>query len=383
MERETFLTCFTGPSKTVAFAASPSQTWRKLRPREDLMQSSSAAPQRHLPIRKDWLAATQETALEPDRPIIDPHHHLWDRPGSRYLLDDLVDDVSSGHNIRATVFLECREMYRAEGAPETRSLGETTFVAGVAAMSESGKYGTTRCCAGIIGNVDLRAVGGRAKGILEQHIAASGVRFRGIRNGATWHSDPSLRVFTSGSGEGLYTDRSFRDGFAALAPLNLTFEAWAFHSQLGDIVSLAAAFPETKIVVNHVGGSLAVGPYADKREEVFTEWRGQIQKLGQFPNVYMKLGGLGMPSLMGFEMGRQDSAPSSEQLAKAWGPYLHACIDAFGPDRSMFESNFPVDKGMCSYSNLWNAFKRVSEGYSNDEKNAMFHNTALKFYRLY
>src|ERR1700727_779468 len=140
MERETFLTCFTGPSKTVAFAASPSQTWRKLRPREDLMQSSSAAPQRHLPIRKDWLAATQEAALEPERPIVDPHHHLWDRPGNRYLLHDLIEDVSSGHNIRATVFLECREMYRAEGPPETRSLGETAFVAGVAAMSESGKY---------------------------------------------------------------------------------------------------------------------------------------------------------------------------------------------------------------------------------------------------
>ncbi len=270
------------------------------------MQSSSAAPQRHLPIRKDWLAATQEKALEPDRPIIDPHHHLWDRPGNRYLLHDLVEDTSSGHNIRATVFLECREMYRADGPPETRSLGETTFVAGVAAMSESGKYGSTQHCAGIIGNVDLRAVGGRAKGILEQHVVASGGRFRGIRNGATWHSDPSLRVFTSGSGEGLYLDRSFREGFAALAALNLTFEAWAFHSQLGDIVSLAAAFPETKIVVNHVGGSLAVGPYAGKSEEVFKEWRGQIQKLGQFPNVYMKLGGLGMPSLMGFELGQQE-----------------------------------------------------------------------------
>jgi len=347
------------------------------------MQSTSAAPQRHLPIRKDWLAATQEEALEPDRPIIDPHHHLWDRSGNRYLLHDLIEDVSSGHNIRATVFLECREMYRAEGPPETRSLGETEFVAGVAAMSESGKYGPTKACAGIIGNVDLRAVGGRARGILEQHVVASGGRFRGIRNGATWHADNSLRVFTSGSGEGLYVDSSFRDGFAALAPLNLTFEAWMFHSQLGDLISLAGAFPETKIVLNHIGGALAVGPYADKRDEVFAEWRTQIMKIGQFPNVYIKLGGLGMPSLMGFEMGQQDSAPSSEQLAKAWGPYLHTCIEAFGPDRSMFESNFPVDKGMCSYSNLWNAFKRVSEGYSNDEKNKMFHDTALKFYRLY
>jgi L-fuconolactonase len=345
------------------------------------MQSTSA-PQRHLPIRKDWLAATQEAALEPDRPIIDPHHHLWDRPGNRYLLHDLVEDLSSGHNIRATVFLECREMYRADGPAETRSLGETTFVAGVAAMSESGKYGQTHACAGIIGNVDFR-VGSRAKGILEQHIAAAGGRFRGIRNGATWHTDPSLRVFTSGSGEGLYVNPQWREGFAALAPLNLTFEAWMFHTQLGDLISLAGAFPETKIVLNHVGGSLGVGPYAGKREEVFPEWRAQIQKLGQYPNVYIKLGGLGMPSLMGFEMGQQEKAPSSEQLAKAWAPYLNTCIEAFGPDRSMFESNFPVDKGMCSYANLWNAFKHVAEPYSGDEKAAMFHNTALKFYRLW
>jgi predicted TIM-barrel fold metal-dependent hydrolase len=345
------------------------------------MQSTSA-PQRHLPIRKDWLAATQEAALEPDRPIIDPHHHLWDRPGSRYLLHDLVEDLSSGHNIRATVFLECREMYRADGPAETRSLGETTFVAGVSAMSESGKYGGAHACAGIIGNVDFR-VGSRAKGILEQHIVAAGGRFRGIRNGATWHTDPSLRVFTSGSGEGLYVNPQWREGFAALAPLNLSFEAWMFHTQLGDLISLAGAFPETKIVLNHVGGSLAVGPYAGKQAEVFPEWQKQIQKLGQFPNVYIKLGGLGMPSLMGFEMGQQEKAPSSEELAKAWAPYLNTCIEAFGPDRSMFESNFPVDKGMCSYANLWNAFKRVAEPYSNDEKNAMFHNTALKFYRLW
>jgi predicted TIM-barrel fold metal-dependent hydrolase len=178
-------------------------------------------------------------------------------------------------------------------------------------------------------------------------------------------------------------DRAWRDGFAALAPLNLSFEAWMFHSQLGDLIDLARAFPETKIVLNHIGGALAVGPYADKRKEVFDEWRTQMQKLGQFPNVYIKLGGLGMPSRMGFEMGQQAEAPSSEQLAKAWKPYLDTCIEAFGPDRGMFESNFPVDKGMCSYANLWNAFKRVAESYSNDEKNAMFHNTALKFYRLW
>jgi L-fuconolactonase len=347
------------------------------------MQSTNAAPQaRHLPIRKDWLGATQEKALEPDRPIIDPHHHLWDRPGNRYLFHDLMDDLNSGHNIRATVFLECREMYRADGPPELRSLGETQFVAGVSAMGESGKFGEPRACKGIIGNVDFRSVGSRAKGILEQHIELSGGRFRGIRNGATWHADPSLRVFTSGSGEGLYLDRNWRDGFAALAPLNLTFEAWMFHTQLGDLVDLARAFPETKIVLNHIGGALAVGPFTDKRKEVFEEWRTQIQKLGQFPNVYIKLGGLGMPSLMGFEMGQQAEAPSSEQLAKAWAPYLNACIEAFGPDRGMFESNFPVDKVSFSHPVLYNAFKRFSQGYSASERAALFHDTATRAYRI-
>ena len=188
----------------------------------------SSAPQRHLPIRKDWLAATQEPALEPDRPIIDPHHHLWDRPGNRYLLHDLMEDLNSGHNIRATVFLECREMYRAEGPPELRSLGETQFVAGVSAMSESGKYGPARACAGHHRQCRFPRRQPRQRHPGTAHHLSGG-RFRGIRNGATWHTDPSLRVFTSGSGEGLYLDRAWREGFAALAPLNLTFEAWMFH----------------------------------------------------------------------------------------------------------------------------------------------------------
>src|SRR5579884_317734 len=255
-------------------------------------------------------------------------------------------------------------MYRADGPPELRSLGETQFVAGVAAMSESGKYGAAHACQGIIGNVDFR-VGSRAKGILEQHIILSGGRFRGIRNGATWHADPSLRVFTSGSGEGLYMGRAWREGFAALMPLDLSFEAWMFHTQLGDLIDLARAFPETRICLNHIGGKIGVGPYADRHDEAFDDWRTQIHKLGQFPNVYVKLGGLGMPMISGFATGQQPQAPSSEQLAAEWRPYIETCIEAFGPDRAMFESNFPVDKGMCSYSNLWNAFKSIAAPYSN------------------
>jgi predicted TIM-barrel fold metal-dependent hydrolase len=345
------------------------------------MTTSPAAPPRHLPIRSDWLAKRTEEILEPELPIIDPHHHLWDRPGNRYLLPELLADVGSGHNVRATVFLECREMYRADGPPELRSLGETEFVTGVAAMSASGKYGPARCCAGIIGNVDLR-VGSRAKEILEKHVVASGGRFRGIRNGSTWHADPSLRIFTSGAPEGLLMDRAWRDGFACLAPLGLSFDAWMFHSQLGELVDLARAFPDTKIVLNHVGGALAIGPYA-KRDEAFAEWTKLIREVAQCRNVVIKLGGLGM-RLGGFDaFTERELPPSSMDLAEAWRPYIDTCINAFGPERSMFESNFPVDKGMCSYPIMWNAFKRLAQGYSADEKRAMFSDTALRFYRLW
>ena len=345
------------------------------------MPTPPAPPSRHLPVRPDWLDKHHEEILEPALPIIDPHHHLWDEPRTPYLFRDLLGDVGSGHAIRATVFLECREMYRAEGPPELRSLGETEFVTGVAAMSASGKYGPTRCCAGIVGNVDLR-IGDRAKEVLEHHIVASGGRFRGIRNGTTWHADPSLRIFTSGAPAGLLLDPAWRKGFAALAPLGLSFDAWMFQTQLGELVDLARAFPDTRIVLNHVGGPLAIGPYAGKRDEAFAAWSSDIRAVAACPNVSVKLGGLGM-RLGGFDFAERERPPSSLDLAEAWRPYIEASIAAFGPERAMFESNFPVDKGMCSYAVLWNAFKRIAQAYSGDERTAMFSGTALRFYRLW
>ena len=311
------------------------------------MQSTSTAPAaRHLPIRKDWLAATQEAALEPDRPIIDPHHHLWDRPGNRYLLHDLVEDLGSGHNIRATVFLECREMYRADGPPETRSLGETDV--------RRRRLGDER-------ERQIRPDAGLRRASSAMSISASAAAPRASSNstsspraGASAASatarpgtaDPSLRVFTSGSGEGLYRRPQLARGVrrAGAAQPDLRGLDVPHPARRSDRAS-PRAFPETKIVLNHVGGALAVGPYADKREEVFAEWRTQIQKLGQFPNVYIKLGGLGMPSLMGFEMGQQETAPSSEQLAKAWRPYLDTCIEAFGPRPLDVREQFPGRQG--------------------------------------
>jgi predicted TIM-barrel fold metal-dependent hydrolase len=348
-----------------------------------LAQAPAAAPQMpavQAPVRNDWLAKRTEEIIEPELPIIDPHHHLWDKPRYTYLFPDLLADVGSGHKIVATMYEQAREMYRADGPEELQSLGETEFVNGVAAMSASGKYGSTRCIAGIVGFVDLR-LGSRAKGLLERHIAVSDNRLRGIRNGSTWSDDPTLKTFTAGGPQGLLLDKTFREGFAALAALDLTFDGWMFQTQLGDLADLAKAFPQARIVLNHVGGPVAIGPYAGKRDEAFAAWRTGIQQIAGFPNTYVKLGGLGM-KMIGFDFFNNPEPPSSLDLEKAWRPYVETCISAFGPQRSMFESNFPVDKGTCSYQVLWNAFKRIAAGYSADEKTALFSGAARRAYRL-
>ena len=337
-------------------------------------------PASQAPVRTDWLAKHTEDILEPGLPIIDPHHHLYDRPRYTYLFPDLLADVGSGHNIRATLYEQAGSMYRADGPEELKSLGETEFVCGVAAMSASGNYGPTRCVAGVVGYVDLR-LGSRAKGVLERHIAIADGRIRGIRNGSTWSDDPVLKGFGGAAGPGLYLDKNFREGFAALVALDLTFDAWVFQTQLVDVVDLAHAFPQARIVLNHVGGPVAIGPYAGKRDEAFAAWRAKIQEIAGFPNTYVKLGGLGM-KMIGFDFFEKPEPPSSQDLEKAWGPYIETCIAAFGPQRSMFESNFPVDKGTCSYQVLWNAFKRIAAGHSANEKTALFSGAAKKAYRL-
>jgi hypothetical protein len=278
------------------------------------------------------------------------------------------------------MYEQAREMYRADGPEELKSLGETEFITGVAAMSASGKYGPTKCMVGITGYVDLR-LGSRAKGIIERHIASSDGRLKAIRNGSTWSEDPVLKPMSSGMPQGLLLDKTFREGVASLAEFNLAFDAWMFQTQLSDLVDLALAVPQTRMVVNHVGGPVAIGPYAGKREESFKEWRGLIQQIAALPNTYIKLGGLGM-KMIGFDFFNNPEPPSSEDLAQAWKPYIETCIAAFGPQRSMFESNFPVDKGTCSYPVLWNAFKRLASGYSPDEKTALFSGAAKAAYRL-
>lgn len=347
------------------------------------MSSASARPSispHFLPVRPDWLARRQEEVIDPDLPIIDPHHHLWDRPGDPYLLPELLADTGTGHRIAATLFVECRAMYRARGPAELRSLGETEFVNGIAAMSASGAYGPTLACAGIIGNVDLR-IGSRAGPVLEAHMARAGNRFRGIRNVSAWHAGDEIKATTANPPPGLLRDRAFREGFACLAPRGLTFDAWLLHTQLDDMLDLARAFPDTVMVLDHVGGPIGIGPYAGRRDEVFAVWSAGIRELAACTNVNVKIGGLAM-RVTGFTFHERDLPPSSEELAAAWRPYVETCIGAFGVDRCMFESNFPVDKGMCSYQVLWNAFKRLTAGASAAEKAALFHDTAARVYGL-
>jgi predicted TIM-barrel fold metal-dependent hydrolase len=339
------------------------------------------APSPHIPVRPDWLERHREEILEPDLPIVDPHHHLVDRANTgRYLLPDLLADTGSGHNITATVYLEWLSMYRAGGPEGMRPVGEVEFANGVAAMAASGLYGKTQVCAGIVGYADLM-LGARVEPVLEAMIGAGGGRFRGIRYITASHPDEAARGSSVNRPAGLLTDARVREGFARLHPLGLSFDAWMYFTQLPELVDLARAFPQTPIVLNHVGGPIGIGPYAGKREEGLAEWRRHIEAVARCPNVHVKLGGLGM-RLFGFDVHQRDMPPSSEQLAALWRPYIETCIAAFGPIRAMFESNFPVDKGSGGYAVFWNAFKRIVAGCSADEKAALFAGTASRFYRL-
>ena len=324
-------------------------------------------------------AASSEEVLEPDLPIVDAHMHFRDRPGHRYLFDEFLQDFPSGHNVRATVAIECGDMYRIDGQQEFASVGETEFLNGLAAMFASGKYGAIRPCAAIVGYADLR-LGQRVQPVLDALAIAGGGRLRGLRNPVAWDASEALRVTRVGD-RGMLGDPSFRDGFAQLARNQLSFDAWVYHTQLPEVLDLARAFPDTLIVLNHIGGPVGVGPYAGKRAEIFAYWSDRMRELAACANVVCKLGGLGMPS-MGFGFNHRAVPANSSELAQAWRPYIEICIEAFGPDRCMFEGNFPPDKESCSYRTLWNALKRVAARYSDSEKTALFSGTASRIYRL-
>jgi predicted TIM-barrel fold metal-dependent hydrolase len=330
--------------------------------------------------RTDWLALRQEEVIDPQRPIVDPHHHLWDRDGQRYLIEEITGDIASGHNVIATVYIEARSMYRAAGPEAFRPVGEVEFANGAAAMSASGGYGSATICAGIVGHVNL-LLGKDARAVLEAEISAGQGRFRGIRHSSAWDADANVAGMYATRPKGLLLDSTFRKGFACLAPLGLSFDAWMFHPQIGELTDLARAFPDTRIVLDHCGGPIGLGNYAGRREEIFPVWKESIQEIADCSNVVVKLGGLAM-CLLGHDFHERPMPPSSEELAVAWRPYIETCIEAFGPGRCMFESNFPPDKGQCSYQVIFNAFKRIAAPYSEAEKTALFSKTATDFYRL-
>lgn len=340
------------------------------------MTGWARAPRSAADLRR-WHALREEPVLEPALPVVDPHHHLWDRPGHPYLLHDFLADAGSGHDIRSTVFVECNAMYKAGGPTALRPVGETEFINGMAAMSASGLYGPIAVCAGIVGFADL-TLGEAVQEVLDAHIAAGGGRFRGIRHQAA--HDESLH-WEKQKPRGLLIDTTFRRGFARLAPTGLVFDAWLFFTQLDDLVDLARSFPDTTIVLNHLGGVLGVGAHEGRLAQEFPVWKSNMQKVADCPNVMVKVGGLGMPKA-GLGAPLLATPPSSEALAASWRPYVESAIESFGANRCMFESDFPPDKQSCSYRVLWNTFKRLAADCSAEEKAALFHDTAARVYRL-
>lgn len=335
---------------------------------------------RIFPPREDWLAkAPHEPILEPQLEIIDTHHHLWSEP-ARYLLDDLLADTGTGHNVVATVFMECRTHYRVGGPVELRSVGEVEFVADIAGRSDEDRRGPTRVAAGIVGFADLM-LGDRVEPVLEALIEASGGRLRGIRHAAGWHEDPVIGNNHHGAGPGLYLRDDFRAGLDRLTTMGLSLDALVYHPQHADLIDLAHACPDANIILNHTGMPLCYGPFAGRQDEVHAQWRSTIPAIAACPNVTMKLGGM-MMRLAAYDYNAIPAPPSSEQLAAYWRPFIEPCIELFGAERCTFESNFPVDKMGIGYAALWNAFKRIAASSSPDEKAALFSGTARRAYRL-
>lgn len=328
--------------------------------------------------RIDWLSLRREEILDPDLPIIDPHHHLWDRGGHRYLIPELTADTSSGHAVTATVYMECLFGYREDGPEAMRPVGETESIANMF-RDGAGMNNPTRLCAGIIGRADL-ALGDAVRPVLEAHIAAGQGRFRGIRYATAWDSDTKIHS-AYGTAADMLGLPAVRRGVAALAPLGLSFDAWIYFHQLSELARLAAQSENVTIILNHCGGPIGIGRHEGHRAEVFDHWRAAMADLARLPNVFVKLGGLGM-AVAGFGWHKLPAPPSSSDLAAAWRPYIETCIEMFGVGRCMFESNFPVDNVACSYTTLWNSYKILTKGASSEERAALFAETARQVYRL-
>jgi predicted TIM-barrel fold metal-dependent hydrolase len=331
-------------------------------------------------IQRAWLAQVQEEIVDPERRIVDPHHHLWrERELPAYLLEDLWADTGSGHRIEKTVFVECGAEYLTEGPESRRPLGEIDFVADIAEESALGGPGRARI-AGLVSHADLTLGDAVEELLIEQEERARGL-FRGVRHAGARDEHPDVLLIPGRAPEGLYADPDFRRGLETLGRLGHTYDTWHYHHQNPAFTELARAVPDTLLILDHFGTPLGVGPYADRREEIFQQWQQDVAEIARCENVVAKLGGLAMPD-NGFGWFGRDRPATSDELVAAQSRYYLHMIECFGTDRCMFESNFPVDKLSISYPVLWNGLKKMVADFSADEKDALFRGTAERVYRL-
>jgi len=342
------------------------------------------------PVNPQWLAKMKpEVVLEPDLPMVDTHHHLWDAlPAAlpqednardhTYLLAQFQNDIQCGHKTIATVYVQCHAKYRTTGPEEFKPVGETEFAASIGIENDANAQNKARVCQGIVGAADL-TMGARVQAVLEAHVQAGQGRFKGVRASAAYDEDPIIGNTIHEPHH--YMRKDFREGVSMLTRMGLSLDAWVFHTQLSELIDLAKAFPDTTIVMGHCGGALGYGPYAGQRDLVFAQWKKSLQELARCENVHMKLGGM-MIRLAAVDFLSLPAPLTSVELAKRWGPYIETCIELFGPKRCMFESNFPVEKAGTPWVTLWNAFKHITAKTSADEKMQMFCTTAQRVYRL-
>ena len=327
----------------------------------------------HHKVREDWLARAQEEVLAPGQPVFDCHHHLWDRSEGRYHAEDLMADTGAGHDVRASLYVQCRTGYRTEGPEALRPVGEVETVL-------DWTRGQPQFPVGIVAMADLQ-LGPRVRPVLDALAEAGKGRVKGIRNTTAFHPDPAVRSNPIPPPDGLLRSDAFREGARAVAAEGLCLDVWAYQTQLDEVRALASAVPDLTVIVDHCGGPLGVGPHDRFDLENFRAWRDALAAAAALPNTRIKIGGFGL-GVFGWRYADAPLPPQSETLARDWRPWVETCLDLFGPDRAMFESNFPVDKGQVGYRTLWNAFKRLAAPLAQQERDALFWRSAARAYGI-
>ena len=332
----------------------------------------------------DWHArAPSIDVLEPELPIVDAHHHLFGSPQDalHYRLEDLQHDIAGGHRVLGTVYVEAYESgWRKTGPVAMRPVGEVEMIEPLTRAPVQTPRGSCQVAAGIVSYADL-TLGDGVADVLEEQLKAAQGRLRGVRHRAATDEGTVGRFIKDRPRPHLMADRAFRRGFAQLDRFGLSFDAWIYHTQLDELIDLADAFPNTPIVLDHVGAPIGVAEFRPQRAEVIAQWETALRALAARPNVRVKVGGMGM-TMFGFGFEHAERPATSSELVHAWQPYIDTCVEAFGTKRCMLESNFPVDKQSCSYGELWNAFKLATRSLSNDERSDLFYRTACRTYRL-